>query len=57
MGVNSFITKCSCQHESQDKIHGKGNRVFNLGTKGGKCTVCGASKEKPKDAVLNPVTL
>lgn len=57
MGVNSFIAKCSCQHEMQDKLHGKGNRVFNIYSKGGRCTVCGTSKEKPKDAILNSVTL
>ena len=24
-----MIKKCHCKHESQDKIHGKGNRVHN----------------------------
>lgn len=50
MAMNSFIAKCNCKHEGQDKIHGSGNRVFNMGTKAGKCTVCGASKDKPKEA-------
>lgn len=51
---NSEIRSCTCQHESQDKLHGRGMRVFNLGFKGAKCTVCGrisgsgASKVKEK---------
>lgn len=41
----SIVKPCSCQHESQDKIHGKGNRVKNqTAVKGEKktyrCTVC-----------------
>lgn len=48
------ITKCSknCQHEAQDAIHGKGNRVFNPAiSKAGnsktkwRCTVCGNEHE------------
>ncbi len=39
------IIKCDCQHEDQDKMYGKGNRVHNE-TRGGKwrCTIC--KKEK-----------
>lgn len=40
----SKILKCNCKHESQDKIHGQGNRVHNPcgGNKKGqfRCTVC-----------------
>ena len=37
-----MIRKCSCKHEEQDELHGKGNRVFNPTTKdkGYRCTVC-----------------
>ena len=41
-----MIKKCTCKHEGQDKLHGAGNRVFNLTQKGGgtvkvhRCTVC-----------------
>lgn len=44
------IQECSCAHEFQDKLHGKGNRVHNSVGKGkehGKevvCTVCLAKK-------------
>lgn len=41
-----MILRCTCQHETQDEFHGKGNRVFNP-MKGGeraRCTVCGATK-------------
>lgn len=37
-----MIKRCSCTHEAQDKIHGKGLRVFNPTTKGARCTVCGS---------------
>lgn len=30
----------NCVNVGQDKLHGKNNRVFNLGVKGWKCTVC-----------------
>ncbi len=44
--MNSIIRRCTCQHESQDELHGKGFRVFNLcmrqeGAQKAKCTVCG----------------
>ena len=38
--------RCSCQHEQQDKMYGKGVRVHNLSmnkTKA-KCTVYGSTK-------------
>ena len=40
-----MIGRCSCVHEGQDKINGKGMRVFNKGIKGHKCTVCGSVKD------------
>lgn len=43
-----MIRQCKCEHKSQDKLHGKGNRVYNRckdqgTTKVYRCTVC--SKE------------
>lgn len=37
------IVKCTCEHEYQDSIHGKGRRVANAAPKKGGyiCTVCG----------------
>lgn len=37
----AVVKQCSCKHEEQDKLHGKGMRVHNVTTKGYKCTVCG----------------
>lgn len=43
------IMKCSCQHEFQDQMYGKGMRVWNPTGKGSNqgdgyvCTVCGAT--------------
>ena len=44
------ILPCKCDHEFQDKTHGKGRRVHNK--RGGKnpngkwkCTVCGSEQE------------
>ncbi len=37
---------CTCEHPYQDKKYGKGNRVFNTGSKRDTCTVCGRTKEK-----------
>jgi hypothetical protein len=43
-----MIKQCKCQHQEQDRINGKGNRVYNPTTKpkkdGGvehRCSVCG----------------
>lgn len=37
-----MIFKCKCQHEQQDNLHGKGNRVMNATAKDQfRCTVCG----------------
>jgi len=41
-----MIIKCSCKHEGQDKLHGKGMRVHNIckldddTMNGLRCTVC-----------------
>ncbi len=41
-----MISNCTCEHEAQDRIHGKGKRVFNSTLKGKagptvyRCTVC-----------------
>ncbi len=40
------VMSCICLHDSQDKLHGKTNRVHNLaekgqgGDSGWRCTVC-----------------
>lgn len=38
------IMNCSCSHESQDTLHGKGKRLHNPFKKGFRCTVCGNEK-------------
>lgn len=41
----TLITQCECNHEDQDKMYGKGNRVFNKTAKtpgtSYRCTICG----------------
>jgi len=43
------VMKCDCQHEGQDKLYGRGMRLFNPQGKGKDqgdsyiCTVCGKS--------------
>ena len=32
---------CKCVHAFQDATYGKGVRVYNVGLKDAKCTVCG----------------
>jgi hypothetical protein len=43
------IFPCQCSHEYQDKLYGKGRRVWNgmglLGKSGIRCTVCGAENK------------
>lgn len=38
------IKQCSCKHQAQDELYGKGNRVMNVGGTTAqptyKCTVC-----------------
>ena len=46
--LESKILRCTCAHAGQDKLHGKGMRVFNkLGGKDKhdtyRCTVCGTT--------------
>lgn len=46
----NMISNCDCKNEQQDRLHGKGQRVFNKLAKSsadaqyGRCTVC--NKEK-----------
>jgi hypothetical protein len=35
-----MIMTCSCQHEAQDKLNGKGRRVYNECKSVARCTVC-----------------
>jgi hypothetical protein len=44
-----MITKCTCEHEYQDRRYGKQNRVHNQGSKGAACTVCGIVKLGKKE--------
>ncbi|KKN86861.1 hypothetical protein LCGC14_0264200 [marine sediment metagenome] len=41
-----MIMKCTCPHVSQDRLHGKGNRVFAGPTKDNmyRCTICSKTK-------------
>lgn len=49
--MKSIIAPCTCAHESQDAIHGKGKRVKNPRKKAAgqkpeyRCTVCGKISE------------
>lgn len=38
------IYPCTCNHEYQDSINGKGRRLFTYGSKGMTCTVCGSKR-------------
>ena len=42
------VLKCKCEHEFQDKEHGKGMRVHTVGEKNDdyRCTVCGKSNKQ-----------
>lgn len=52
----TIIMKCTCKHEGQDELHGKGMRVWNKTTKGKaassadvwRCTVCRSEKAAAK---------
>ena len=53
----SKVMNCTCEHEAQDKIYGKNQRLFNEAGKDGnkyRCTVCGKLTDvkvvKPKNA-------
>lgn len=47
----TFILQCNCNHEFQDAIYGKGNRIHNV-TEEGKayCTVCAPNYSRNKTA-------
>ena len=52
----SKVMNCTCAHEAQDKIYGKGQRLFNEAGKDCnkyRCTVCGKLSDikvvKPKN--------
>lgn len=36
-----MIQSCDCAHEEQDKMYGRGRRVYNVGKSYKSCTVCG----------------
>lgn len=36
-----MILQCTCKHEEQDKLHGKGKRVYNECKTKARCSVCG----------------
>lgn len=38
-----MIKSCNCEHQAQDKLYGKGQRLHNVGKAGKetRCTVCG----------------
>lgn len=45
------IIPCTCSHEEQDKMYGKGMRVHNVNTKGDAfCTVCSPSYRRNKNS-------
>lgn len=47
------IKACTCKHEAQDAMHGKGNRVHTESKKGElNCTVCG----NPPASVMRLIT-
>ena len=40
----ALVRKCSCEHDAQDQMHGKGRRVWNETYNGYRCTACGKSE-------------
>lgn len=40
------VIKCTCAHEYQDRVYGKGMRLANETSKGYRCTVCGKDHSK-----------
>lgn len=46
--------QCDCTHSGQDKIHGKGVRIYNPSKAGARCTVC--AKTVIVDVVKKVVT-
>jgi len=48
--MSTKIIKCKCEHEYQDVVYGKGNRVHNQAGSNDsrpawRCTVCGDKKQ------------
>lgn len=43
--ITCRVMSCSCICEQQDKLYGKGNRVFNKTKNGFKCTSCKKDKK------------
>jgi hypothetical protein len=56
-----MILRCTCKHEYQDKLYGKGMRVHNYAPKGyqGKagyrCTVCKVTRQANETQKLDEV--
>lgn len=50
-----MILFCTCTHQNQDGIHGKGRRVHNLCKHEtfARCTVCKSEKQLTKEQVKN----
>lgn len=44
----ALVRKCSCEHDAQDQMHGKGQRVWNETHNGYRCTACGKSESVAK---------
>lgn len=41
-----LVRPCGCDNAYQDKVYGKGNRVFNQTREGGRCTTCAKEFKK-----------
>ena len=41
-GAGSVVLNCKCEHKEQDKMYGKGKRLFNYcaDNASARCTVC-----------------
>lgn len=46
-----MIKQCNCDHNMQDEMHGKNNRVFTEARKHWDCTACGKRIMKPTSEV------
>jgi hypothetical protein len=57
MTEGTKIMICSCSHEFQDSVYGKGMRVHNVNTKGQAfCTVCSPSYRREKQGKNEPAS-
>ncbi|MFH1480768.1 MAG: hypothetical protein ABIG67_05845 [Pseudomonadota bacterium] len=51
MAEKTRVMQCRCEHEYQDRVYGKGMRLFNNAPAKGahpnryRCTVCGQERE------------